>query len=138
MIQKEMVMFNQTLQNYPKVSIGNDVYNITKNDKIQITDITESKFPNTGANLLQKYNFKCNDKKNGNIHHFARLTKANSATSHSGAKNLPPIGNRFMYIETSSNIHGKNIFASFERIDIIQITNITFYYSRFQILTNNS
>ena len=43
-----------------------------------------------------------------------------------------------MYIETSSNIHGNNVFVSFARIDIIQITNITVYYNRFSILTNDS
>ena len=44
-----------------------------------------------------------------------------------------------MYIETSSSNHGQNwVFVSWERTDIIQITNITFYYHRFLILTNNN
>ena len=43
-----------------------------------------------------------------------------------------------MYIETSSNNHGNNVFVSFERRDIIQISNITFYYNTFSILTNDS
>ena len=43
-----------------------------------------------------------------------------------------------MYSETSGGNHGNNIFVSFERTDIIQITNITFYYIRFSILTNDS
>ena len=43
-----------------------------------------------------------------------------------------------MYIETSSGNHGNNVFCSFERTDILQITNITFYYNRFSILTNNN
>ena len=43
-----------------------------------------------------------------------------------------------MYIETSGSNHGDNVFVSFERTDIIQITNITFYYNRFSILTNDS
>ena len=56
-----------------------------------------------------------------------------------GATSLPPIGNSFIYIETSGNISGiDNIFVSWERIDIIQISNITFYYNRFSILTNIS
>ena len=41
-------------------------------------------------------------------------------------------------MESSSNYHGKNVFVSFERTDIIQISNITFYYNRFSILTNAS
>ena len=36
-----------------------------------------------------------------------------------------------MYIETSSNNFGPNVHCSWERIDIIQISNITFYYNRF-------
>ena len=44
-----------------------------------------------------------------------------------------------MYIETSSKNHGlESVFVSWERTDIIQITNITFYYNRFSILTNDS
>ena len=43
-----------------------------------------------------------------------------------------------MYIETTSGNHRKIVFCSFERTNIIQITNITFYYNRFSILTNDS
>ena len=43
-----------------------------------------------------------------------------------------------MYIETSSNNHGENVSVSFERTDIIQISNIIFYYNRVLILTNDS
>ena len=43
-----------------------------------------------------------------------------------------------MYKETSSNNIGENIFVSSERRSIIQISNITFYYNRFSILTNDS
>ena len=41
-------------------------------------------------------------------------------------------------METSQiNSGSDNIFVSFERTDIIQITNITFYYNRFSILAND-
>ena len=43
----------------------------------------------------------------------------------------PPIGDSFMYIETSSNKNGDNVFCSFKRTDNIQISNKTFYYNRF-------
>ena len=70
----------------------------------------------------------CNDKiNNGKISNYIKTTKTNSPTSKSGATNLPPVGNSFMYIETSSNDFGKNVFVSWERIDFIQFTNITFY-----------
>ena len=42
-----------------------------------------------------------------------------------------------MYFEATSNIHGNNVFVTFERTDIFQITNITFYYNRFSFLTND-
>ena len=90
--------------------------------------------------MLQKWkivnNNKNNDKK---ICKFLKSTKTNSPTGNSGATSLPPIGNSFMFIETSSNNFGSDdVFVSWERTDIIQITNITFYYNRFSILTNDS
>ena len=132
-----LVRFNRTLQNYLKVSVGNDTYNLTKYNKISITDITEIKFPNSGTALLQKWKIYCNNKNNqSRTTHFIKSTKTNNSTGFSGAESLPPIGNSFMYIETSSNNHGNNVFVSWETTDIIQISNITFYYNRFSILTN--
>ena len=32
-----------------------------------------------------------------------------------------------MYVEKSLGGHGNNVFVSFERTDVIQISNITFY-----------
>ena len=93
--------------------------------------------PNTCGYLLQNWVIKCNDKNiNGKIQFFLRSTKTNSPSSNNGAETLPPIGNAFMYIETSSNNHGNNVFCSWERTDIIQISNITFYYNSYLILTN--
>ena len=53
--------------------------------------------------------------------------KTKSPSSRSGAEALPPIGPRFMYIETKSGDHGTNNFVSWERADITQITKIPFY-----------
>ena len=108
--------------------------------KIQITDTTEIKFPNIGSDLLQKWNDKCNNKiDQPRITDFIKSTKTNSPTGHSGATSLSPSGMAFMYIETSSNNQGhQRVFVSFERTDNFQISNITFYYNRFSILTNNS
>ena len=44
--------FFPTLENYLKVSVGNDTYNLTKNNKIQLTDTTVMKAGNNGGNLL--------------------------------------------------------------------------------------
>ena len=137
--RKTVLRFNQTLENYLKVSVGNDTYNLTKHDKIQITDTTILKNPNTGGYLLQHWVIKCNDKNNNSkIQNFIKSTKTNNPTGHSRAESLHPIGNSFMYVETSSNNHGKNVLVSFERTDNFQIGNITFYYNRFSFLTNDS
>ena len=125
-IEGTIVRFNQTIENYLKVSLGNDTYHLTKYDKIQITDTTIFIYPNTGGYLLQNWVIKCNNN-NGKIQNFIKSTKTNSPTGFSGATSLPPIGNSFVYIETSSNNYDKNVFVSFERTDIIQISNITFY-----------
>ena len=132
--------FNQTLENYLEVSVGNDTYNLTKYDKTQITDTTEIKFLNIGSDLLQKWNIKCNNKINpSRITDVIESTKTSSPTGYSGATSFSPIGKSFMYVETSSNNHGhERVFVSFERTNIIQISNITFRYNRFSILTNNS
>ena len=124
-----MLRFNQKLINYLNVSVGNYTYNLTKYDKIQIIDTTEIKYPNIGSDLLQKRNIKCNNKKNvSRVGDFIKSTKTNSPTGYSGATSLSPIGNSFMYIETSSKNHGhERVFVSFDRTDIIQISNITFY-----------
>ena len=134
-----IVRFNQTLENYLKVSVGNDTYNLTKYDKIQIRDTTFIKCPNTGGYLLQNWILKFNDRNiNGKIQNFIKSTKTNSPTGYSVAMSLAPIGNSFLYIEMSSNNHGDNVLVSFEQTDIIQISNITSYYNRFSILTNDS
>ena len=89
-----VLRFNQTLENYLKVSVGNDTYNLLKYDKIQITDTTIIKYPNTGGYLLQNWLIKRNDKNNaGEIQNFIRSTKTSSPTGHSGATSLPKIGN---------------------------------------------
>ena len=134
-----IVRFNQTLENYLKVSVGNDIYNLTKYNKIQLTDISIIKAGNSGLFVLNNWKIICNDKNNtGNLNRFIKTTKTNSPTSQSGATALPPFGSAFMYIETSGNNHGSGVFVSFIRTDIIQIRNITFYYNRFSILTNDS
>ena len=134
-----IVRFNQTLDNYLKVSVGNDTYNLTKYDKLSITDLTEIRAPCSGLDLLQKWKITSRnvngDMKNGK---FLKSTTSSSPSGESGATTLPPIGNAFMYIETSSNNHGNNTYVIFERTDIIQITNVTFYYNRYSILTDDS
>ena len=106
MDKNTIVRFNQTLTNYLKVSVGNNIYNLTKYDKIQLTDTTIIKYPNTGSELLPGWKIICNDKNNnGKITNFIKSTISNSPTSESGATILPPIGDAFMYIETSANNH---------------------------------
>ena len=121
-------IFNQTLQNYLKVSVGNDTYSLTKSDEKQITDTLIIKYPNTGGHLLWQWYIKCNDKNiKGKIQNFIKSTKTNNPTSYSGAANLPPISDSLMNIESSSKNHGNNVFVGFERTDNIQFSNKTSY-----------
>ena len=137
--QNTVLRCNPTLHNYLKVSVGNDTYNHTKYDKIKITDTTIMKYPNSSGYLLQNFFRKGADKNNNcKIQNFNKSTKSNSPSCQSGANSLPPIGDSFFYIETSSNNHGNDVFVSWERNDIFQITNISFYYNGFSILTSGS
>ena len=123
-----IVRFAQTLKNYLKVTVGNNTYNLTTYDKIQLIDLTEIKFPIIGSDLLQNCIIKCNNENiDSKVGIFIKSTITNSPTGYSRATSLPPIGNSFMYIETSSNNHGhERVFVSLERTDIIQVSNITF------------
>ena len=134
-----ILRFNQTLQNYLKVTVGYNTYNLTKYNKIQIIDTTLIKRGN-GQYVLPRWKVICNDKNNNGVTtKFIRASKTKSPKSDSGATSLLPIGDSFMYIEISSNNHGhERLFVSWERTDIIQRSNISFYYNRFPILTNDS
>ena len=88
--------------------------------------------PNSGGYLLQKWIIECKDKNNnGKISNFIKSTRTQSATGDSGATTLPPIGRGFMYFETSGNNSGSNTYIKLIRTDIIQISNISFYYNRY-------
>ena len=134
-----ILRFNQTLENYLKVSVGNDTYNLTKYDKNQFTDTTIFKKPNSGGYLLQQWNTKCIDKKNsGKIQDFVRSATTKSPTGDSRLTSLPPLVDNFLYKETSPFNHGEDVDCSFERTYIIQISNTAFYYNSFSILTRDS
>ena len=134
-----ILRFNQTLSNYLKISVANDTYDLTKYDKISITDITEIRAPCSGGETLQRWKITSRNV-NGDmkVGKFLKSTKTISPTEESGATSLPPIGNAFMYVETSSNNHGNNTYVIWERTDIIQITNVLFYYIRYSILTDDA
>ena len=61
-VKVQTVRFNQWLEHYLKQSFGKETYNLTEDDKIQVTETTEIKFPNIGSVLIQKWNIKCNNK----------------------------------------------------------------------------
>ena len=104
-----------------------------------MTDTTIMKTGNGGGYLLPSWRIFCNDTNNNvKITNFIRPTKTNSPTGDSGATSLPPIGSAFMFTETTSNNHGSKVFVSWERTDIIKITNIIFFCNRSSILTNDN
>ena len=51
---------------------------------------------------------------------------------------LPPIGDSYVYIETSANNFGQNVFVSFEQTDIIHLSNIIFYHNGFSTGSSQS
>ena len=120
---------------YLQVRVNNIPYNLQIYNKTQIIDTTKIIFPNTGHDLLQNWKIIVNNRNSeGTPFEFIKSTKTNSPTGDSGAISIPPIGNSSMYIETSSNNHNTsndNVFVSFERIDNIHISNITFYHNRY-------
>ena len=59
-----IVGFNQTLQNFLKVSVGNDTYNLAKYDKIKLIDTTIIKKCNSGRYLIPGWRVFCSDKNN--------------------------------------------------------------------------
>ena len=134
-----IVRFNQTLENYLKVSVGNVIYKLAKCEKVNITDITDMRNPNAGPSFLQKLKLKCLNKNyNAKINTFLKSTTSSSPTAQSGASSIPPIGWSFMYIESSGNNHGANhVMVSWERTDIIHISNMKFYYNRFSTYDQN-
>ena len=63
-----------------KVSVGNDIYLLTKYKKIQITDTTNIKSPITGDYLPQNWVIKCNDKNNnGQLQNFIKNQQKQTA-----------------------------------------------------------
>ena len=56
-----IVRFNQTLQNSLKVSVGDNTYNLTKYDKIKLTDMTIIKSGNVGSDALPGWRLICNN-----------------------------------------------------------------------------
>ena len=116
---------------YLQVHINNTAYNLQIYNKTQIIDTTKFIFPNSGTDFLQNWKIICNNRLSESLpSDFVKSTKTNSTTAQSGATSLLPIGTSFMYIKTSANNHNSandNVFISFERTDIIHISNITFF-----------
>ena len=92
--KKNVLRFNQTLENYLKVCVGNDVYKLTKYDTLQIADTTTIFYPNTGTDLLQNWVVKCNDKNiSSEIQSFIKSSRTTTPNPNTGSNNLPLIGN---------------------------------------------
>ena len=68
-----------------------------------------------------------------------KSTKFSSSTGHSGATSLCPIGDSFIYLETSwKTLGNEKVFICFEGTDFFQISKTTLYYNRFSNLTDDS
>ena len=126
---------DDSYERFWQTRVGKTAYNLQIYNKTQIIDVTVLVYPNTGHGLLYKWAIICNNKHGeGEPQDFLKSTKTNSPTSHSGATSLSPIGTAFMYVESSSDNHNTqndDAFVSWQRTDIIHISNITLYYNRF-------
>ena len=88
--------------------------------------------------LLQNWIKKCNVKNNnGNLKNFEKINKNKLTTGHSRGTSLSSIVDSYIYIRKSSYNHGE-VIVSFQRIDIIQIIKINFFYNSYPILTIDS
>ena len=106
--------------------------------KKKITDIGIKKNPTNGGYLIQQWHIKCNDKnKKGKITIFVKSSKTNTPRGSAGAAQIPTIGYSNLYSETSGEKLGSNVFDSFERTDIMQISNITLPIEDCQIQKNS-
>ena len=86
---------------------NNISYNLQIYNKTQIIDLTKIIYPNT--DFLQNWKIVCNINLNGRKpSDFLKSSQSSTPTGITGANVAPPIGNAFMYIESSSLIHGEN------------------------------
>ena len=69
---------------------------------------------------------------------FIKSSKTKTPTPITGGTSLPPIGDSRMYIEISAINYGQSVFCSFERTDIIQTSQVSFYSNRFSAGTSKS
>ena len=76
--------------------------------------------PSSENDLLQKWkNINSNRNSDMKVGNFLKSTRTSSSTADSGASSLPPIGNSFMFTESSSNNNGNNTYVTWERTDKI-------------------
>ena len=120
--------FNQSLQNYLKASVSQTDYNLTLYNRFKNTDTTISKDSKQDGYLLQQWNIECIEKIDRvKITNFVKPSLSPTPTGSAGARSLPPIGDSFMYIKTSSNSSFPNVYCSFERTDIIQTSKTSLF-----------
>ena len=127
------VGFNQTLDNYLKVFVGNDISNLTKYDKKQIIDTTILKHLNVDCYLLEQWSINCIDRNgNGELQNLTKSSNGKTPTPEKGHSPTPPIANSFMYIKTSAKNYAANDYCRFERTDYIQFYKLVSIINGFQ------
>ena len=107
-----VLKYNQTLQNYLKVSVGNDVCNLFKIKNKNNRYSNYQLFVKSRI-CIAKWKITCNDKNNfGKIRNLIRLTKTNSPSSNSGATSLPLIGDSSCIWKQVQTIMDQIMFSS--------------------------
>ena len=114
--------FYQSQQRNLRISVGNSVYKLTKNDRIKIIDVTNIKYRNQGGYLPQDWKIRCNDiVHRGKICNSIKSSKSYTPTESTGALNLPAIGNSFTYIGKSSNNSGSTFTAALKEQTLFKL-----------------
>ena len=118
--------FNQTLQICLKVSVGNNVQNLAKNNRKQIIDKIIIRTGNSGWHIRPPWKKECNDKNNASkFTNLLTATKTNSPTPNSGTTSIPSPGGNCVYIKTSSNNYGhKFLIVLKERISSLLLITL--------------
>ena len=86
----------------------------------------------TGGYLLQQWIIKCKDNCNsGKEQHLLEQQKQNRQIQIQDQRAYSPLGYGFKNIKTTCNNFGQKLLVNFEGTDIIQFSNITFYFNNF-------
>ena len=100
-----VLKFNQTLEHYIEIYVGNFDYNLTEKLNVQYIDTTVFKVPNQRFELQESWNKRCDDRTNNGKVSILIKSKISSPRGKLEATFLRP-GLAIWYVETSGADYG--------------------------------